>query len=115
MEIVHALLFNFEKMPEWNPGLAQIEYDPNEPLRLGLSHTCFFDASTAEITLDRLVEKKNEVMVTNRMKIPVPVLQASAIYHLKRETSGTIEFHPRTNPTLHGWLLTKSWPPDPDV
>ncbi len=89
MEIVHALLFDFEKMPEWNPGLVKVEYDPNEPLRLGLSHTCFFDASTAEITLDRVVEKKDEVIVVNRMKIMAPILQSSAIYHLKRESEGT--------------------------
>jgi hypothetical protein len=41
MESLHDLLFDFNKMPEWNPGLVKVEYDPNAPLRLGLSHTCF--------------------------------------------------------------------------
>jgi hypothetical protein len=101
MKIVHALLLDFEKMPEWNPGLVKVEYDPHEPLRLGLSHTCFFDASTAEITLDRVVEKKNEVIVANRIKIMAPILQSSAIYHLKRESEGT---------NLHFIFSYKSYP-----
>ncbi len=89
MEIVHALLFDFEKMPAWNPGLVKVEYDRNAPLRLGLSHTCLFDAASAEITLDRVVEKQNEVIVTNRLRIMAPILQSSGIYHLKRENQGT--------------------------
>ncbi len=89
LESVHALLFDLEKMPMWNPGLLKVEYDATAPARIGFSHTCFFDASTTEITLDRVIEKKNEVIVTNRMKIPAPVLQSSAIYHLKREKNGT--------------------------
>jgi hypothetical protein len=36
-----------------------------------------------------VVENKNEVVVTNRMKIAAPILQSSAIYHLKRENDRT--------------------------
>lgn len=89
MESIYAMLFDFEKMPQWNPGLVRVEYDPDAPARLGLSHTCFFDGSKSIVALDRVVEKKDELIVTNRMKIPAPVLQAAAIYHLKREANGT--------------------------
>lgn len=90
MESVYALLFDFEKMPKWNPGLVKVEYDPAAPTRIGLSHTCFFDGSTSTVTLDRVIEKKNEVIVTNFMKISAPILHSSAIYHLKREKDHTV-------------------------
>lgn len=89
LEIVHALLFDFEKMPRWNPGLVKVEYDAVSPTRIGFSHTCFFDDATAEITLDRVIENKDEVIVTNRMKFAAPILQSSGVYHLKREANGT--------------------------
>jgi carbon monoxide dehydrogenase subunit G len=89
LESVHALLFDFEKMPLWNPGLVKVEYDATAPARVGFSHTCFFDGSTSVVTIDRAVEKKNEVIVANRMKIAASILQSSAIYHLKREANGT--------------------------
>jgi class 3 adenylate cyclase len=109
MESVHALLFAFEKMPLWNPGLVKVEYDSTAPARIGFSHTCFFDGSTSIVTLDRVVEQKNEVIVTNRTKIPAPVLQSAAIYHLKRETNGTslnFIFSYKTYPVI-GRLLDK--------
>jgi hypothetical protein len=109
LESVHALLFDFEKMPRWNSGLVKIEYDAPAPARIGFSHTCFFDASTAEITLDRVIEKKNEVIVINRMKVAAPILQSSAIYHLKRESEGTsLHFIFSYKPyPLIGFLLDK--------
>ncbi|KAA0220947.1 DUF2652 domain-containing protein [candidate division KSB1 bacterium] len=109
LENVYGLLFDFEKMPRWNPGLVKVEYDATAPARIGLSHTCFFDAATAEITLDRVMEKKNEVLVTNRMKLAAPILQSSGTYHLKREPNGTnlnFIFSYRPYPVI-GCLLDK--------
>ncbi|MCI0693687.1 DUF2652 domain-containing protein [candidate division KSB1 bacterium] len=109
LESVHALLFDFEKMPMWNPGLVKVEYDATAPARIGLSHTCFFDGSTSSVTLDRVLEQKNEVLVTNRIKIPAPILHGSAIYHLKRESEGTgLHFIFSYKPyPLIGFLLDK--------
>lgn len=109
MEIVHNLLFNFERMREWNPGLIKVEYDSNKPLRLGRSHTCVFEDSSAEITLAHVVEKKNEVIVTNRIKFAAPILHSSAVYHLRQKTGRThLQFVFSYKPyPLVGWLLDK--------
>lgn len=109
MEIVHALLFDFKKMRQWNPGLIKVEFDSNKPMRLGRSHTCVFEDSSAEITLAHVVEKKNEVIVTNRMKFAAPILHSTAVYHLQQKSGGThLQFIFSYMPyTLVGWLLDK--------
>jgi len=109
MSTVYDLLFDFERMPEWNPGLKKVEYDPELPMRVGMAHNCLFDGATMKVTLDRVLNRKDEMVVTNRLGIPAPVLNGSSTYHLKREADHlhlNLIFSYKRYPII-GWLMDR--------
>lgn len=89
LEAVYALLLDFEKLPEWNPGLKRVEYDPQAPVRIGTSHTCIVEGDRVLFTLDKIAEHKDEIILTNRVQMRAPMAQVSATYHLRRDNGQT--------------------------
>lgn len=89
LEAIYALLLDFEKLPEWNPGMKRVEHDRHAPVRIGTSHNCIVEGGDVLFTLDKIAEQKDEIILTNRVQMRAPMAQVSATYHLRRENGQT--------------------------
>lgn len=106
MEKVVGYLVDLEHMPEWVDGLSHLEYDRSIPLQSGHHHVCVFPGQELSITLDRVLQERNEFVVINRIQPPALLRQLLLVIKVDR-----LNDHTRVSETwayarkpLIGWL-----------
>jgi len=106
MEKVVGYLADLEHMPEWVHGLSHLEYDRSIPLQSGHHHVCVFPDQELSITLDKVLQERDEFAVVNRIQPPALLRQLLLVIKVERRND-----HSRVSETwtyarkpLIGWM-----------
>jgi hypothetical protein len=106
MEKVAGYIADLEHMPEWVDGLSYLEYDRSLPLQSGHRHVCVFPDQKMSITLDQVLQERNEFTIVNRFQPPALLRQLLLMIKVERQNnhSRVSETWAYARKSLIGWM-----------
>ncbi len=89
LEDAAKLILNHAGWPDWVAGLEQMVVDQSAPIRVGHHHVCVFPGNPLSITLEHLIQDKDEFTFVNNI-VPPPLLHELKFIFEVRTVGGGI-------------------------